>query len=121
MGLGNWKNTNKTFNQIFQPDGASGVAKFYVEQRSKEMNMSTDFSSLKRQRNPMPEFVKMALEERGLMDAFKERPAYQQNDYIGWINRAKRQETKLKRLQQMLDELQQGGVYMNMRHPASKK
>jgi uncharacterized protein YdeI (YjbR/CyaY-like superfamily) len=83
--------------------------------------MSTDFSNLKRQKNPMPDFVKTALEKRGLMNAFNERPAYQQNDYIGWINRAKLQETKLKRLQQMLDELKEGGVYMKMKHPASKK
>jgi len=69
----------------------------------------------------MPDFVKTALEENGLMVAFNERPAYQQNDYIGWIGRAKRQETKLKRLQQMLGELTKGGVYMNMRHPASEK
>ncbi len=69
----------------------------------------------------MPDFVKVALEERNLMSAYKERPAYQQNDYIGWINRAKRQETKDKRLSQMLDELQQGGVYMNMKHSTSAK
>ena len=83
--------------------------------------MSTDFSNLKRRRNPMPDFVKTALEARDLMDAFNERPAYQQNDYLWWISRAKRQETKLKRLQQMLDELKEGGIYMNMRHPALKK
>lgn len=83
--------------------------------------MSLDFSSLKRPRNPMPDFVKTALEEHGLMNAFKERPAYQQNDYIGWINRAKRQETKFKRMQQMIDELKKGGVYMNMKHSASPK
>lgn len=69
----------------------------------------------------MPDFVKTALDENGLMDAFDERPAYQQNDYLGWISRAKRQETKLKRLQQMLDELKEGGIYMNMKHTASKK
>lgn len=69
----------------------------------------------------MPDFVKRALEERGLMKAYKERPAYQQNDYIGWIDRAKRQETKEKRLRQMLEELEAGGVYMNMKHPASRK
>ncbi|HZX49010.1 MAG TPA: YdeI/OmpD-associated family protein [Nitrospirota bacterium] len=69
----------------------------------------------------MPDFVRNALEERSLMDAFNERPAYQQNDYVGWINRAKRQETKEKRLRQMLDELEKGGVYMNMKHPASGK
>ena len=83
--------------------------------------MSTDFSNLKRPRHPMPDFVKRALEERGLMEAYKERPAYQQNDYVGWINQAKRQETKEKRLRQMLDELEMGGVYLNMKHPASRK
>ena len=83
--------------------------------------MSSGFSNLKRPKHPMPDFVKVALEERNLMSAYKERPAYQQNDYIGWINRAKRQETKDKRLSQMLDELQQGGVYMNMKHSTSAK
>jgi uncharacterized protein YdeI (YjbR/CyaY-like superfamily) len=83
--------------------------------------MTTDYSDLKRPRHPMPNFVRQALEERGLMMAYQERPAYQQNDYIGWINRAKRQETKEKRLNQMLDELEMGGVYMNMTHPPSRK
>jgi hypothetical protein len=69
----------------------------------------------------MPDFVKRALEERDLMVDFKGRPAYQQNDYMGWINRANRQKTKEKRLRQMLDELEMGGVYMNMEHPASRK
>jgi uncharacterized protein YdeI (YjbR/CyaY-like superfamily) len=83
--------------------------------------LSTGFSNLKRSRHPMPDFVKRALEERGLIDDYKDRPAYQQNDYMGWINRAKRQETKEKRLRQMLEELEMGGVYMNMDHPASRK
>lgn len=83
--------------------------------------MGADFSNLKRPRHPMPDFVKRALEERGLMEAYKKRPAYQQNDYVGWINQAKRQETKEKRLRQMLDELEMGGVYMNIEHPASRK
>ena len=41
--------------------------------------------------------------------------SYQQNDYIGWINRAQQEATKQKRLNQMLDELERGGVYMNMK------
>lgn len=76
---------------------------------------------LKRLRHEVPSFVKQALEERGLMDAYKARPAHQQNDYISWIHAAKRPETKQKRLQQMLDELEKGGVYMNMPHPPSMK
>jgi uncharacterized protein YdeI (YjbR/CyaY-like superfamily) len=78
-------------------------------------------TKLKRPRNTMPSFVKRALEERGLMVEYEERPAYQQNDYIGWINSAKRQETKTKRLNQMLDELVAGGVYMKMPHSPSKR
>ena len=69
---------------------------------------------LKRPRYPMPDFVRDALVDSGLMEAYRQRPDYQQNDYIGWITRAKRPETKLKRLRQMLDELESGGVYMKM-------
>lgn len=79
------------------------------------------FSSLKRNINPVPTFVQEALEINDLIQDFENRPAYQQNDYIGWINQAKREETKQKRLKQMLEELQKGGVYMKMNHPASIK
>jgi hypothetical protein len=49
------------------------------------------------------------------MDAYRQRPAYQQNDYIGWITRAKLPATRQKRLDQMLAELESGGVYMHMK------
>lgn len=71
--------------------------------------------ALTRTRNPMPNYIREALTERNLMDAYHERPDYQQNDYIGWISRAKREETKQKRLNQMLDELKGGKLYMNMK------
>ncbi|WP_248306145.1 YdeI/OmpD-associated family protein [Devosia oryzisoli] len=64
---------------------------------------------------PMPEEVRVALAARGLTDLYAARPAYQRNDYLMWINSAKRAETKAKRLAQMLDELERGGVYMNMK------
>ena len=69
---------------------------------------------LTRAKNSMPAFVRNALNERGLMEAYRARPPYQQNDYLGWIVRAKLEATKLKRLNQMLDELQGGKLYMNM-------
>jgi uncharacterized protein YdeI (YjbR/CyaY-like superfamily) len=72
-------------------------------------------SRLKRARQPMPAFVRRALMQRGLVDAYETRPPYQQNDYLGWINRPKREETKRKRLAQMLKELERGDRYMNMR------
>ncbi|WP_363157901.1 YdeI/OmpD-associated family protein [Yoonia sp.] len=49
-----------------------------------------------------------------LKGAFDLRPWYQRNDYLGWIMRAKRDATKVRRLQQMLDELRAGDAYMNM-------
>ena len=75
-----------------------------------------DFSRLKRPKYGMPGYIKDALNKSGLMSAYKNRPPYQQNDYIGWITRAKRQETMKKRLNQMLDELEKGGVYMKMKY-----
>lgn len=72
-------------------------------------------SRLKRPVYPMPDFVLAALEERGLLAAYRQRPPYQQNDYIGWITRAKLPATQQKRLLQMLDELERGGVYMKMK------
>ena len=83
--------------------------------------MSDDFSKLNRPRYPMPDFMRDALNERGLWEDYKARPAYQQNDYVGWITRAKREATRQKRLGQMLDELELGGVYMNMAHKASRR
>ena len=69
----------------------------------------------------MPDYVREVLDKTGLMNEYQNRPAYQQNDYIGWIEQAKRQETKEKRLSQMLEELELGGVYMKMQHPSSAK
>jgi hypothetical protein len=48
------------------------------------------------------------------MRAYRRRPPYQQNDYIGWIARAKLRRTQEKRLAQMLDELEGGKRYMKM-------
>jgi uncharacterized protein YdeI (YjbR/CyaY-like superfamily) len=62
----------------------------------------------------MPDYVREALDQRRLMDTYHSRPPYQQNDYIGWISRARLEATKLKRLDQMLDELEGGKYYMNM-------
>lgn len=69
----------------------------------------------------MTPMVKDALLQAGLMDDYQGRPPYQQNDYLLWINSAKQEATKSKRLNQMLDELKRGGVYMKMEHPPSAK
>lgn len=55
------------------------------------------------------------------MERYRARPAYQQNDYLAWIARAKRPQTRSRRLEQMLYELATGGVYMKMQHNPSDK
>ncbi len=79
-----------------------------------------DFSRLKREVHKMPADVRRALLERGLMKAYRERPPYQQNDYIGWITRAKLETTRRKRLAQMLAELARGDTYMKMDYRARR-
>ena len=69
----------------------------------------------------MPAYVKKALLDRRLVEAYHERPAYQQNDYIGWILKGKRELTRERRLAQMLDELARGDVYMKMAHKVLKR
>jgi uncharacterized protein YdeI (YjbR/CyaY-like superfamily) len=82
--------------------------------------MNTQPTTLKRPRYPMPDFIHNALKKYNLMEAYQKRPPYQQNDYIGWITRAVHNETKQKRLKQMLQELHRGDTYMNMKYTPKK-
>ena len=71
-------------------------------------------TTLRRALQPMPDFVREALTERGLRERYEARPPYQRNDYLWWINDAKQDATKQRRLSKMLDELRQGHGYMGM-------
>ncbi|MFA6015824.1 MAG: YdeI/OmpD-associated family protein [Gallionellaceae bacterium] len=78
-------------------------------------------SRMKRERYTMPEFIRNALAEKNLTQAYAARPPYQRNDYIGWISRAKLPATQQKRLNQMLDELEKGDAYMKMAYRGKVK
>jgi uncharacterized protein YdeI (YjbR/CyaY-like superfamily) len=69
----------------------------------------------------MPADVDEALRSGGALGAYRERPAYQRNDYLGWIGQAQREVTRANRVRQMVDELRQGGVYMGMPHAPSRR
>ncbi|NNE74586.1 MAG: YdeI/OmpD-associated family protein [Acidimicrobiales bacterium] len=69
----------------------------------------------------MPPDVEQELRDHAVMADYEARPHYQRNDYLGWIARAKRPETRAKRIQQMVDELRVGGLYMKMDHAPSRK
>lgn len=79
------------------------------------MTKTPSKKNLTRKIQPIPTFVRAALKTRGLARKYAARPAYQRNDYMLWINTAKAQSTKERRLKQMLDELERGGVYMKMK------
>ncbi len=73
-----------------------------------------------RPRYPMPDDVMAELQKEDLTEAYNARPPYQKNDYIGWITRARRPETRRKRIGQMLDELRSGDAYMGMVYSPKK-
>ena len=69
----------------------------------------------------MPAAIRHALIGRGLLMAYRARPAYQRNDYLGWIMHAKLEATQARRLDQMLDELQHGDRYMKMPYRTGRR
>ena len=77
--------------------------------------------TLQRPAQQMPGDIADTLTKHGLREAYEERPSFQRNDYLAWIGRAKRPETRAKRIRQMLDELEEGGVYMGMQHGPSRR
>lgn len=93
-----------------------------MRDHEKKLNMAdTVGSRLTRRVDEMPGSIADALRDLGLEQAYAARPPYQRNDYIGWIVRAKREDTRLKRLRQMLSELQSGTHYMNMPYQTGRR
>jgi uncharacterized protein YdhG (YjbR/CyaY superfamily) len=88
------------------------------EEFAKEKETGKKTEKVLRPRYPMPEDMTEALYREGLMEKYEARPPYQKNDYIGWITRAKRPETRQKRMEQMLEELRSGDAYMGMDYSA---
>jgi hypothetical protein len=74
-----------------------------------------------RPRQPMPAYIRRALKARGLPEAYAARPPYQRNDYLGWIGRVARPSTRLRRLGQMLAELERGDRSMKMNWQSSAR
>lgn len=79
-------------------------------------NKKMETSKMTRKVYDIPDYIAAALDESGLWECYRARPPYQRNDYIGWITRGKREDTRQKRLNQMLDELRNGDAYMGMEY-----
>jgi hypothetical protein len=68
----------------------------------------------------LPGAIKKILLAENLLESYENRPFYQRNDYLHWITDAKREETRNKRIQQMLEELRAGNIYMNMEYTGKR-
>ena len=66
-------------------------------------------------RRPIPDFIRKALQDNILMAVYLSRQTFQRNEYVAWIMRAKKSETREQRLSQMLDELARGGQRMTLK------
>lgn len=77
-------------------------------------------ATTRRPRFPMPDDIRTALLEADLWSAYQDRPPYQRNDYIGWITRARKPDTRTRRMSQMLEELKAGDRYMKMAYRARR-
>ena len=84
-------------------------------------NNDLNINRMKRPIHDIPNFITSALDKNGLWDQYRARPPYQRNDYIGWIIGGKREETRQKRLTQMLSELRAGDAYMGMAYKSVTK
>lgn len=78
-------------------------------------------SILKRELNPIQDFIRERLVRENVLDKYNERPAYQRSQYIDWITSAKRETTKENRLNQMIDELKAGDSFKGEKYNAKKK
>jgi uncharacterized protein (TIGR00369 family) len=112
----------QTINQAIAVMGLEPLPAKFIHigqnETSDRNNQDMDASKLTRNIHDIPDYVAVALDVSGLWERYRARPPYQRNDYIGWINRAKREETRHKRLQQMLYELRSGDAYMGMKYKA---
>lgn len=102
-----------------KPNGVTIVKS--ISEKKRRPGMAKRAEPVKRERHPMPDDVLSALEGENLFEAYELRPPYQQNDYIGWINSAKRDETRQKRINQMVEELRTGNLYLKMHYEPKKK
>ena len=104
------------FDKPIDHELISDITRWRIEQA--DSGNSTYAAPTPRERREPPAFMSDALERANLWERYRARPPYQQNDYVSWVTGAKREETRQKRLAQMLDELQSGDAYMGMEYDA---
>lgn len=69
----------------------------------------------------LPLYIKKALQQSKLLDAFEKQIYTYRKGYVHWIEQAKQEETKQRRIAQMLREVKSGKEYMGMQRAPSRK
>ncbi|MCL2833706.1 MAG: YdeI/OmpD-associated family protein [Treponema sp.] len=105
--------------RVLCADKSGAVKSRAVKSRTVKSGAGT--GRMTRQVHEIPDYITAALDRGNLWDLYNARPPYQRNDYIGWITRGKREETRQKRLNQMLEELRNGNAYMGMKYLPKNK
>lgn len=90
------------------------------ETKEKEKKEGKKEEKILRPRHSMPDDIKQLLLKEDLLNIYNSRPPYQKNDYLAWILTAKRAETRAKRLNQMIEELKCGTLYMGRPYSVKK-
>ncbi len=62
----------------------------------------------------LPDWLKLPLDEEGLLEKYENQIYTYRKGYLQWIQQAKRDVTKHKRIEIMLRELHEGKTYMGM-------
>lgn len=55
--------------------------------------------------SPLPDDLRQALSDAGLLDTFEALPASHQAEYLQWIDEARREETRRRRIGGTVDQL----------------
>lgn len=116
-GLDNQKSRVIKFSDVSEVEKIKKDLLEYIKEAIKNDEAGKKIILQKKERKPIviPADIKQLLRDKNLLDKFYERPYYQQRDYLHWITSPKRSETSLKRMVQMIEDLQHGGDhYMGM-------
>ncbi len=69
----------------------------------------------------IPADVLEALVAGKVINEFNDRPKDQRTKYVEWIGESDGEGERAARASQMVEELREGGVFLGMPHPASRK
>ncbi|WP_179396044.1 YdeI/OmpD-associated family protein [Lacticaseibacillus absianus] len=112
--LGDWHRTKGAIQFPYAQPLPEAIVAALVRERLVEVAAGTPRPVTRRPVVTLPAALRDQLIAQDLLAAYEARPPYQRTDYVNWIMRAKQAATRVRRADQMLEELRAGDVYMKM-------